>query len=105
MLVIPCGCLLHTLLQLHPGRKAQLILCPANIINAAACEEFDTTACQGGMLSSHARRQGEDVRSEVGKPERDAASWQFLVQGMSNGSGKLAAPIVPLRVWSLRRDW
>jgi hypothetical protein len=39
------------------------------------------------MLTLETWNEREDIRSEVGKPERNIACRKFLIKGMSNGSG------------------
>jgi hypothetical protein len=50
-------------------------------------EKLNATVCEWCMIPLKTRNEREDIRSEVGKPERNIACRKFLIKGMSNGSG------------------
>src|SRR5215469_11617621 len=90
MLVIPFSCQSHTFFQLDFGRVAEFGFGPAYIINATIRQKLDATTREWSPLTLHAWHYSKDIRGEIGKPERDTATWEFSVHRMRNGGRKLA---------------
>src|SRR5579875_3727577 len=100
----------HTLFKLDFGREAQITPGPFDAVDTTIGQEFDAAAREGSFFALETRSDGEDVRRQVGQPERDIAGRQFSVHRMrdsrrqfADGHGTRASNIIaaPDSLWLL----
>src|SRR5947207_7647604 len=89
MLSVPLGCMLHTSVQVYLWLEAKFDLSTNGIINAAVGEKLYAAAGERSAFTRKAGDDSKDVRSEISKPEWNAAARQFFAECMSDGCGEL----------------
>ena len=89
MLSVPLSCMLHTNVQVYLWLEAKFDLGTTGIINAAVGEKLYTAAGKRSAFTRKAGDDGKDVRSEISKPEWNAAAREFFAESVSDGCGEL----------------